>query len=41
MDEVRVVRNELMHFTPDPLNGTQLETLEGLVRILRTVDPRG
>jgi restriction system protein len=38
--EVVEVRNELMHFTPDPLSPEQYETVEGLLEILRIVDPR-
>jgi restriction system protein len=38
--EVVEVRNELMHFTPDPLSSEQYATVEGLLEILRTVDPR-
>ncbi|WP_223840048.1 CBS domain-containing protein [Saccharopolyspora pogona] len=40
LDQVREIRNELMHFTPDPLNNAQLDCLTGFVRMLRTVDPR-
>lgn len=40
LDKVRIVRNELMHFSPDPLTSEQLDCLEGFVRMLRTVDPR-
>lgn len=38
--EVRDVRNELMHFTPDPLSPEQYAAVEGLLEMLRTVDPR-
>jgi restriction system protein len=37
---VREIRNELMHFTPDPLNPQQLGQVEGFVNTLRIVDPR-
>jgi restriction system protein len=40
LQEVVEVRNELMHFTPDPLSAEQYATVEGLLEILRTVDPR-
>ena len=40
LHEVVGVRNELMHFTPDPLSTEQYATVEGLLEILRTVDPR-
>jgi hypothetical protein len=29
-----------MHFTPDPLSHDQYGTIEGLLSLLRTVDPR-
>jgi restriction system protein len=38
--EVVDIRNELMHFTPDPLSDKQYAAVEGLLVILRTVDPR-
>ena len=38
--EVRDVRNELMHFTPDPLSNEQYAAVEGLLEMLRAVDPR-
>jgi restriction system protein len=38
--EVRDVRNELMHFTPDPLSTEQYAAVEGLLEMLRAVDPR-
>lgn len=34
------IRNELMHFSTDPLTTEQLRTIDGLVNLLRTVDPR-
>lgn len=37
---VRKVRNELMHFSPDPLTPEQLLAVHGLVNMIRTVDPR-
>jgi restriction system protein len=37
---VKDVRNELMHFSTDPLTADQLHAVEGLVNLLRTVDPR-
>lgn len=40
LEEVVDVRNELMHFTPDPLSTKQYEAVEGLLEMLRTVDPR-
>jgi restriction system protein len=40
LEEVVRVRNELMHFTPDPLSAKEYEAVEGLLEMLRTVDPR-
>ncbi|WP_148085663.1 CBS domain-containing protein [Amycolatopsis thermoflava] len=40
LEEIRRIRNELMHFTPDPVTQEQLNRVEGFVRLLRTVDPR-
>jgi hypothetical protein len=34
------IRNELMHFSADPLTTEQLHAIDGLVNLLRTVDPR-
>jgi predicted transcriptional regulator len=36
---VRDVRNEVMHFSPDPLEPTQLADLQDLVRWLRKLEP--
>jgi len=40
LDDVREIRNELMHFSTDPLTPEQLHAIDGLVNLLRTVDPR-
>ena len=40
LDEVRKIRNEFMHFSPDQVNDEQMSWLEGFVRLLRTVDTR-
>lgn len=38
---VRGIRNELAHFsTTDPITDAQLHAIEGLINMLRTVDPR-
>ncbi|MFG1765747.1 hypothetical protein ACGFIH_20595 [Micromonospora parva] len=37
---VRHIRNDLMHFSTDPLTPDQLQAIGGLVNMLRTVDPR-
>ncbi len=40
LDEVRKVRNELMHFSPDPLSPEQYAAVHGLLAVLRAADPR-
>ncbi|MBT2207508.1 CBS domain-containing protein [Actinomadura sp. NEAU-AAG7] len=40
LEEVRRVRNELMHFTTDELSGEKYDQLNALLNLLRTVDPR-
>lgn len=40
LDEVREVRNDVMHFNPDPLASEQLQLLHNFVSWLRTLDPR-
>ncbi|MGC9670608.1 CBS domain-containing protein [Planosporangium sp. 12N6] len=40
LSEVRKIRNELMHFSPDPPANTQLDAIEGFLTMLRSVDPR-
>jgi restriction system protein len=40
LEAVRQVRNELMHFSADPLTTEQLRSLQGMINLLRTVDPR-
>jgi restriction system protein len=40
LEEVRQVRNDLMHFTTDELSGEKYEAVNGLLTLLRTVDPR-
>ena len=37
---VREIRNDLMHFSADPLTAAQLRSIDGLINMLRTVDPR-
>lgn len=34
-------RNELMHFSPDPITPEQLEPVNGLLRLMRSLDPNG
>lgn len=38
VDKVKSIRNELMHFSQDTLPARDLETIEGFVSMLRTVD---
>jgi restriction system protein len=35
----RDIRNEVMHYSPDPFLPEDYRTLEGLLELLRTVDP--
>lgn len=39
LDSVRVVRNSIMHFSPDELDPEEMAQLEELVRLLRHVTP--
>ena len=38
MEDVRLVRNSLMHFSPDPLDDTDLMLLDDALRFLRVLD---
>lgn len=40
LEDVGKVRNELMHFSSDQLSDEQYASIEGLLGLLRTVDPR-
>ncbi|MGW4638423.1 hypothetical protein ACWEN6_07840 [Sphaerisporangium sp. NPDC004334] len=40
LELIRTVRNELMHFAPDPLDEETLRRVEGFIEMLRIVDPR-
>jgi restriction system protein len=40
LEKVRNIRNDLMHFSTDPLKAGDLQAIEGLINVLRTVDPR-
>ncbi|MGZ0150806.1 hypothetical protein ACXJJ3_27355 [Kribbella sp. WER1] len=40
LEKVRNIRNDLMHFSTDPLKTADLKAIEGLINVLRTVDPR-
>lgn len=37
MDHVRQIRNQLMHFSPDPITGEEVDLLEKTARVLRLV----
>lgn len=39
LDAIREIRNDVMHFSPDPLGTTELDQLEYLVRFFRTLKP--
>ncbi|MBZ6132071.1 MULTISPECIES: CBS domain-containing protein [Streptomyces] len=39
LEECRVFRNDLMHFSPDPVTDDQLTPAQGLLELLRSVDP--
>ncbi|MFD1145849.1 hypothetical protein [Saccharothrix hoggarensis] len=39
LNEVRVVRDEVMHFSPDPLEPERLTCLDNFVRWLRELEP--
>ncbi|MFC8567642.1 CBS domain-containing protein [Streptomyces sp. NPDC057245] len=40
LEECRVFRNDLMHFSPDPVTDDQLTPAQGLLELLRSVDPQ-
>ena len=40
LDEIREIRNDIMHFSPDPLAETQLYALKAFIKWLRILDPR-
>lgn len=37
--DAATVRNDLMHFSPDPIEPLRIDALDGLLRILRAVEP--
>ncbi|MHB1486645.1 MAG: CBS domain-containing protein [Acidimicrobiales bacterium] len=39
LDEVREIRNEVMHFSPDQLEGWQVDALKNFIRWLRILEP--
>ncbi|MER6533418.1 CBS domain-containing protein [Streptomyces sp900105755] len=40
LEECRNFRNSLMHFSPDPVTDDQLRPAQGLLELLRSVDPQ-
>ena len=40
LEECRNFRNSLMHFSPDPITDEQLLPAQGLLELLRSVDPQ-
>jgi restriction system protein len=40
LDEIRDIRNDIMHFSPDPLAEAQLSALKAFIKWLRIMDPR-
>ncbi len=40
LDEARGIRNDVMHFSPDPLTDEQLDALRNLLGWLRVMEPR-
>ncbi|MEV6769683.1 hypothetical protein AB0N05_13750 [Nocardia sp. NPDC051030] len=39
LEAVRKIRNELMHFAPDPLSDEKFASVNGLLELLRTAEP--
>jgi predicted transcriptional regulator len=40
LQEIRLIRNEIMHFSPDPLDEEQIRKIELFLRSLRRLDPQ-
>jgi restriction system protein len=40
LHEIRLIRNEVMHFSPDPLDEDQIHRIELFIRSLRKLDPQ-
>jgi len=38
--DIRSIRNEVMHFSPDPLDDDQIRKVELFIRSLRKIDPK-
>jgi restriction system protein len=39
LNEVRELRNEVLHFSPDPLSEDQIAQLRRFIRLLKILDP--
>ena len=39
LDAIREIRNDVMHFSPDPLGDAEMDQLESVVRFFRTLTP--
>jgi superfamily I DNA and RNA helicase len=37
--EIREIRNDVMHFSPDPLEESQIDSLRVFIKWLRVLDP--
>lgn len=40
LNEVKDLRNDVMHFSPDPFGDEELQVLRNFIRMLRALDPR-
>jgi restriction system protein len=40
LHDIRLIRNEVMHFSPDPLDEEQIHKIELFLRLLRKLDPQ-
>jgi restriction system protein len=40
LNDIRLIRNEIMHFSPDPLDDEQIRKVELFIRMLRRLDHR-
>jgi restriction system protein len=40
LEDCRTFRNDLMHFSPDPITDAQLLPAQGLLELLRSIDPQ-
>jgi len=40
LEAIRLVRNDVMHFSPDPVDDTQLTVMSNFIRMVKVLDPR-